>query len=243
MRLAKIGLIVVVFILTSGCASSGHHSDDPFESWNRKVYKFNKVSYDYVAKPVTQGYKAVTPDFVETGISNVFSNLNDVPNLFNNLFQGKPKESFSDLGRVLINSTLGIAGLWDPASSMGLIKHDEDFGQTLAVWGVDSGPFLMLPLLGPSSVRDFSGRFADSRIDPINQIKHIPTRNSLNVLELIDNTKQVLDLEEQLNAASDEYLFVRDVWLQNRKFKIFDGNIPLDDGLDCEDEDEDECEF
>ncbi len=236
-------LLLLSIVTLTGCASTGSNPSDPWEGWNRKVYSFNKAIDTAVAKPLTLGYKAVTPDVVETGVSNVFSNLGDVPNFLNNLLQGKPTDSVSDLARFIINSTLGIAGLWDPASSMGLQKHDEDFGQTLATWGVGDGPYVMLPLLGPSTLRDTFALPVDSETDLINQINHIPTRNQVIILELLDQRAALLSLEEQLESASDEYAFVRDVWLQNRKYKVYDGDMPLDDDFECEDEDEEDCDF
>lgn len=236
------GALVTLVLILSGCASSGGNPQDPWEGWNRKVYSLNK-SLDKVAKPIAQGYQAVTPDFIETGVSNVFDNLGDVPNFLNNLLQGKPVDSISDLARFVVNSTLGIAGLWDPASSMGLEKHDEDFGQTLATWGIGDGPYVMLPLMGPSTLRDTFALPVDSQTDLLNQIEHVRTRNRLKILELLDKRVSLMPFEEQLESATDEYSFVRDIYLQNRNYKVFDGNIPLDDAFECEEEDEDDCEF
>ncbi len=242
MTIAKSLLILATMILT-GCASSGNHPKDPWESWNRSVYSFNKTVDSAIAKPVAKGYKAVTPDFIETGVSNVFSNLGDIPNSINNLLQGKPGDSLSDLARFLVNSTLGIAGLWDPASSMGLQKHDEDFGQTLATWGVGDGPYVMIPFMGPSTLRDTVALPVDSQMDLLSEIDHIRTRNQIKFIELVDTRAGLLAFEEQLESATDEYSFIRDVYLQNRKYKVFDGNIPLEDGFECEEEDEADCEF
>jgi phospholipid-binding lipoprotein MlaA len=237
------GMLVIAVMLLSGCAATGSNPADPWEGWNRKVYDINTSVDNAVTKPLAKGYKAVTPDVVEKGISNIFSNLDDVPNSLNNLLQGKPKDSLSDLGRFVVNSTLGIAGLWDPASKMGLTKHDEDFGQTLAVWGVGDGPYVMLPIFGPSTVRDTFGKVVDSQTDLTSQIDHIPTRNQISFTELLDQRAGLLAFEEQLAGAADEYVFIRDVYLQNRKYKIYDGEIPLDDEFECEEEDEDDCDF
>lgn len=239
----KTYLIYSIFILLSlgGCAGKPENKDDPLEGWNRGVYKFNKAVDTVIAKPLTKGYQAVTPDLVEDGISNLFSNLEDVPNMLNNLFQGKIKDSFSDLGRFIINSTIGIAGLWDPASSMGMEKHNEDFGQTLGAWGVESGPYIMLPFLGPSTLRDTVSYPVDSITDLINQVDHIPTRNQIKLVELVDTRADLMQFEDQLEDAIDEYAFVRDFWLQNREYKVLDGNIPFEEE-ECEEEDED-CDF
>jgi phospholipid-binding lipoprotein MlaA len=227
----------------TGCASTGNNPKDPWEGWNRNVYSFNKAVDTAIAKPVAKGYKAVTPDFIETGVSNVFSNLGDIPNFLNNLLQGKPVDSLSDLTRFVVNSTLGIAGLWDPASSMGLHKHDEDFGQTLATWGLADGPYVMLPFMGPSTLRDTFALPIDSEMDLTSQIDHIPTRNQVKLIELIDKRAGLLAFEEQLESATDEYSFVRDIYLQNRRYKVFDGNLPLEDDFECEEENQEDCEF
>lgn len=234
--------IILLFSITllAGCAGKSTNKDDPWEGWNRGVYKFNKAVDSAIARPIAVGYKAVTPDIVEEGVSNIFANLEDVPTMLNNLLQGKIGDSFSDLGRVLINTTIGIGGIWDPASKMGLDKHDEDFGQTLGAWGVGSGPYVMLPILGPSTLRDTPALFVDSEMDPINQIDHIRTRNSVKFLELIDRRASLLALEEQLKDVIDEYAFVRDIYLQNRRFKVLDGDIPFEE--ECEEENEEDCE-
>jgi len=236
----QLSLLVLALVMT-GCASQSANKDDPWEGWNRGVYKFNKAADDYVAKPITLGYQAVTPDLVEQGVSNFFANLEDVPNMFNNLLQGKVGDSFSDLGRLLINSTVGIAGFWDPASEMGLEKHDEDFGQTLGAWGVSSGPYLMLPLLGPSTLRDTAAYPVNRETDLVNHINHDLTRYEVTILQLIDRRAELIPLEEQLEDVIDEYAFIRDVYLQNRRYKVLDGEIPFDE--ECEEEDEEDCDF
>ncbi len=231
--------VILACLVMGGCAGTGKNSQDPWESWNRGVYSFNKTMDKYIAKPATQGYKAITPDPLEKGISNVFSNLGDIPNMINNLLQGKVGDSVSDLGRLLVNTTLGIGGLFDPASDMGLEKHDEDFGQTLGAWGVGSGPYVMLPFLGPSTLRDTAAYPANSFLDPIDHIDHIRTRNQVKFLALIDKRADLMKYEDQLKDATDEYLLIRDVYLQNRRYKVLDGNIPFED--DCEEEDEEDC--
>jgi len=242
-NLFKFPLIsLLILILLSGCAGTPKNKADPWESWNRKVFQFNKSVDKNIAKPATKVYKAVTPDLVEKGISNMFSNLRDVPNMINNLLQGKVLDSFSDLGRFAANSTLGVAGLWDPASSMGLEKHDEDFGQTLGAWGVPAGPYVMLPFLGVSTVRDTGASWVDSYFDPLYQIDHIPTRYQFKILELVDKRSSLLKYEEQLEDVIDEYAFIRDVYLQNRQYKVLDGEIPFEEE-ECEEEDPEDCEF
>jgi len=233
----------------SGCATSVGNNVDPWESWNRSVYDFNKSLDKNIAKPLASGYKTVTPDAVELGFSNVFSNLNDAPTMVNNLLQGKVVAAMSDLSRLLINSSFGLAGLWDPATRMGLEKHKEDFGQTLAVWGVESGPYVMLPLLGPSTLRDASAYAANPESDWLEnaeyipnrkQLSHIRTRNQVKLLELIGTRASLLKYDDLLKASQDEYTFVRDSYLQFRNYDISDGEISDDDD-DCDEEDE--CYF
>ncbi len=239
-------LLIFIFIIITlcSCASSGTNPQDPWENMNRTSYDFTIALDKAVLKPAAKGYAFVMPDFMETGISNIFSNLEDIPNSLNNLLQGKPVDFLSDLGRFVINSTLGIAGMWDPASSMGLVKHDEDFGQTLAVWGVSDGPYIWIPLLGPSTLRDSFGLPVDSQLNLVNHfVDHVPSKNQMTAIELIDKRVSLLPLDEQLDAASDQYTFVRDAYLQNRKYKVFDGNLPLEDDFECEEEDEEDCDF
>jgi phospholipid-binding lipoprotein MlaA len=231
--------IAIILLFLSGCSSMSSTNNDPYENWNRKSYELTMAVDKAIIKPIAKGTTFIVPDFIEMGIRNVLSNLGDIPNSFNNLLQGKPIHSFSDLGRFLINSTLGIFGFFDPASEMGLIKYDEDFGQTLAVWGVSEGPFLWIPLLGPSTLRGAVSLPIDSHLNPINQINHIRTRNTLMLTKIIDKRASLLSLEEQIKLANDPYLFIRDAYLQNRKYKIYDGELPITDE-DCDDED---CDF
>lgn len=234
----KIIFAVAVCLLTVGCASNG--SDvDPYESFNRSVYSFNRAVDKAVLKPVAEGYREVAPEAVEVGVDNFFSNIGDVGNMINNVLQFKLLDASSDLGRLLVNTTLGIGGLFDPASAMGLEKHDEDFGQTLASWGVGSGAYVMLPFLGPSTLRDTFAIPADNYIDPITDIEDNATRYGLAGMRLLNTRVGLLDLDQQLESSLDEYLFVRDAYLQNRKFRVFDGDIPFEDDFDCDPEYED----
>ena len=231
------------FCLLAACASNPTNPQDPYESFNRSVYKFNRGLDKAVLKPVAQGYKAITPDPVEKGISNFFANLGEIGNIVNNLLQFKLLDASSDTGRFLINSTLGLGGLFDPATAMGLEASDEDFGQTLAVWGLDSGPYLMLPILGPTTLRGVAGLPADNYLNPIRYLEDESARLGLRGIHQIDRRAQLLDFEEQLESAIDEYSFVRDIYLQNRNFKVHDGDIPLDDEFEeCDPEFED-CDF
>ena len=202
---------------------------DPFEGFNRAVYKFNEKTDQYVLKPLAKGYRAVVPQPVSKSISNFFSNLYDPANMLYNFLQGKPKAGFSDLGRFIVNSTFGIAGLFDVASKMGLSKHDEDFGQTLAVWGVREGPYLVLPFLGPSNIRDGVSLPIDWYTYPPNHMEEHSTRDKLFVVEVVDKRAQLLEASDILEQAAggDPYAFVREAYRQRRLSLIYDGNPPL----------------
>jgi phospholipid-binding lipoprotein MlaA len=212
----------------AGCATSGGNPADPLERVNRAVFAFNDAADKVVLTPVAKGYRAVLPGFVRTGISNFFSNLEDVWVSVNDVLQGKFQEGMEDATRVLFNSTFGIAGLFDFASDVGLPKRNEDFGQTLGWWGVTSGPYLVLPFFGPSSFRDGIGFFVDGKADPVYRIvDDVPLRNSIYATRAISNRANLLDASSVLEqAALDRYAFVRDAWLQRRRNLVYDGNPP-----------------
>ena len=197
--------------------------NDPFEEINRTSLKVNQKLDVIIATPVAKFYQKVTPDFIELGIYNSISNIDDINISLNNILQGKIKDGLSDILRFTVNSTLGLAGLIDVASKMGLDKHDEDFGQTLAVWGVPHGPYIMLPMLGPSSLRDTLGMVPDAFLSPSIIINHEPTVYSLKFLDLIDTRARYLGLETI--AIGDEYLFFKDAYYQNREFDVKDGEV------------------
>lgn len=203
---------------------------DPWEPVNRKVFKFNESVDDYVFKPVAKGYRWIVPDPIERGVGNIFSNLNDIPVTVNNLLQFKFNNALTSSMRFVVNSTFGLAGLVDVASNIGLEKHDEDFGQTMGYHGVASGPYLVLPFLGPSSARDAGGRVLDLASDPV-------FLGSFFVAPFIgpivggtratDTRAGFLKSEKTLDeAALDKYEFVRDAYLQRRRSLIHDGNPP-----------------
>lgn len=205
-----------------------HDARDPLEGFNRAVYRFNEKTDKYVLKPVAKAYQAVVPRPARKGVSNFFSNLHDPVVMLNNLLQGKPKQAVSDLGRVLVNSTIGIAGLFDVATRMGMEKHNEDFGQTLAVWGVGEGPYLVLPFFGPSNVRDGAALPVDWETYPPNHMEERSTRNKLLVVEVVDKRAQYLDAGDILEQAAgqDPYVFVREASRQRRRNLVYDGNAP-----------------
>ena len=199
---------------------------DPLKNLNQKTHNLNQALDLQVASPVARFYKRITPDFIEIGVTNFTQNVEDLSIGVNNILQGKIKSGFSDLGRFTINSTIGIAGFLDIASDMGLEKHDEDFGQTLAVWGVPDGPYLVLPGLGPSTMRDTLAMIPDAFLTPLWLIDHDRTSYSLTTIDLIDTRARYLGLESVV--IGDEYLFYRDAYLQSRQFEIQDGQIEDD---------------
>ena len=199
---------------------------DPLKDLNQKTHDLNQTLDLQVASPVARFYKRITPDFIEMGVTNFTQNVEDLSIGVNNILQGKIKSGFSDLGRFALNSTIGIAGFLDIATDMGLEKHDEDFGQTLAVWGVPDGPYLVLPGLGPSTMRDTLAMIPDAFLTPLWLIDHDRTSYSLTAIDLIDTRARYLGLESVV--IGDEYLFYRDAYLQSRQFEIKDGEIEDD---------------
>ncbi|UCJ15263.1 VacJ family lipoprotein [Pseudomonas sp. MM211] len=201
-------------------------TEDPWESFNRPVFRFNDTVDTYALKPLAQGYQAVTPQFLETGVHNVFRNVGDVGNLANNLLQGKAHDASVDTSRLLLNTTIGALGFFDVASRMGLQRSDEDFGQTLGVWGVGSGPYLVLPLLGPSSLRDAPSKIPDSLLTPYPYMDHVPSRNVIRGINVVDARASLLDAERMISG--DKYIFIRNAYLQNREFRVRDGEVEDD---------------
>jgi phospholipid-binding lipoprotein MlaA len=218
----------LLFALLGGCAT-GTNPRDPFEPVNRGIYQFNEGVDKAILKHVAQAYRAVLPQFLRASVSNFFSNINDVVVLLNNLLQGKFTSAYSDFGRIAINTTLGLGGLFDIASEAGIEKHEEDFGQTLGYWGIGDGPFIMLPLFGPSNVRDTVGRFVDYKADLITYVDPNHTRNILWGIRLVNRRAELLDASTVLQtAALDPYEFIRDAYLQRRRNLIYDGAPPPD---------------
>lgn len=229
-------------MLLSGCASTSN-SDDPWEGYNRGMTAFNNGADRVLVKPLARGYRAITPDVAEQGVSNFFSNLGEPVNIINNLLQGKPVAALSDTGRLLLNSTVGIGGLFDVASKSGMPKHNEDFGQTLAVWGVPSGPYVVLPFLGPSTLRDAVGAPVDRATNLIEHLDNASLEDKLTVLQIVSIRASLLALDAQIAASNDPYLFVRESWLQRRDFLIYDGDPPVDeDEFDIEDDFDDDLD-
>jgi phospholipid-binding lipoprotein MlaA len=233
----KTALFIALALLT-GCASTQATKPDPRDPWegfNRASFKFNDALDRAIARPVAKAYVKVTPRFVRTGISNALSNLNTVPTIINDTLQGKMGQAGRDSARFLLNSTLGLGGLFDPASAAGFENNDEDFGQTLGKWGVKSGPYLMLPFLGPSTMRDTLARGVDQFTYPVNYLEDDSTRYIIRAIDLLDLRAGLLELDAQLERSYDRYAFVRNAWLQRREYQVKDGNVD-DQSLELEQE-------
>ena len=222
-------LALAALLLASGCATTGGNSNpaDPWEGLNRATYGFNDALDKAVLKPVAQGYVKVVPEFARAGVTNFFENIGDVDTGINNLLQGKFVQGGSDLGRFAFNTVFGIFGLWDVATPLGLEKHYEDFGQTLGWWGMPPGPYLVIPLLGPSTVRDAPARYVDAYAGYYPYVDDIAVRNSLFGIGIVSTRANLLQGEKILDeAALDKYSFVRDAWLQRRRNQVYDGSPP-----------------
>ena len=217
--------IIGIFLALSlgGCASQANK--DPLEGLNRGIYKFNDTADKAVIKPIAGAYKAVVPSTLRTGVNNFFDNLGTLITFFNNVLQFKFSHAMDDAGRFVVNSTFGVLGLIDVASMDNIPHHSEDFGQTLGHWGLGSGPYLVLPFIGPSSVRDATGFAVDfTAFYPISYIEDVRTRNHLLVLGFIDTRAQYLPASDLLDeAALDPYSFMRDAYLQRRENQVTDG--------------------
>lgn len=244
----KFGSLVAfgVMAVLSGCATTQTNDPrDPWEGWNRNVQSFNDSVDDYVMKPIAKGYDFVMPDFADQGVTNFFSNLDDIGVCTNDLLQGKFSQSGMDGARFLVNTTAGVAGLVDVGTMIDLPKHNEDFDQTLGVWGVPTGPYLVLPLFGPSSPRGVVGLVGDAAMNPITYAgfyinpEWIGAAVSLGsgALKVVDARADLLGMERvATEAAIDRYQFFRDAYLSNRNYLVKDGNVPEDDVLKFEEQ-------
>ena len=219
-------ILLILFLLITGCATTNNLSgdfnpDDPYEKSNRKVFEFNNKIDKLFLRPVTDFYDRATPEFAQTSITNFFANLDDIRISINNLLQGNVVESLSDMTRFFINSIFGLGGFFDVATEMGLEKHSEDFGQTLGKWGAKPGPYLMLPFLGPSTTRDAFTFVGDTALAPTLSLDENAARVGLISLDLINTYSAftgIADIE-----SKDQYAFLRDAYLERRKYEINDG--------------------
>jgi phospholipid-binding lipoprotein MlaA len=224
--------IALAACLLGACAATPNgagNPDDPLESFNRPIHAFNDAVDRNALQPVARGYRTVVPGPVDTGISNFFDNLDDILVLFNSALQLKPRATAITTSRLFVNTTIGLAGVIDVAGMMGATKQNEDFGQTLGYWGVDRGPYLVLPLLGPSTLRDTGGLVVDYQIDPVDQIGDSDTWLAAQTLRVVDRRAALLGATDVLDtAAVDPYAFTRDAFLRRRANQVHDGNPPPD---------------
>ncbi len=219
-------------ILTSGCAYQNELINDPIdplESRNRSIYTFNENLDKAILEPAADGYDYITPNILQKGFNNFFDNLNYPVTIINQALQGNIGESLQDTLRFTINSTLGVFGLFDPATSMGLTEHDEDFGQTLAVWGMKEGPYLMLPFFGPKTLRSLAGDLTDGLFNPLLHINDTNLKIKTNLINILQDRSDLSTLEEELDNSFDPYQYIKDSYMQNREYKINNGNIIEDD--------------
>ena len=226
-------LVAIALFLSVGFASADDNPRDPYEGFNRTMYSVNDALDKVALKPVAKAYDTVVPLSMKAGAGNFFGNAGELLIGANSALQGKFGDAGVDVARLLINSTVGIFGLFDVASELGLEKHEEDFGQTMAVWGVPDGPYFFWPLIGPRTLRDTAGWFADSYVDPVWSARRrsIAVRNSLVALRFVDIRASLLPADKIVDeAALDKYAYIRDAYLQRRRNQIYDGRPPrLDD--------------
>lgn len=217
---------IAVAGLLAGCAAVPSKVD-PLEPMNRALYQVHDTLDTNVVKPVAESYVTVVPTFMRTAFANVFNNIDDLFSAVNGLLQGKPDKAGNDLGRVMVNTFFGLGGLIDIASDAGIERGNEDFGQTFAVWGLPQGPYLFIPLLGPTTVRDGTGVLVRIAVGPVGYVPNVALRNSIYGVGYVDLRSQVLDAGSILDtAALDRYLFIRNAYLQRRRYLVYDGKPP-----------------
>ena len=208
----------------------GEEINDPFEDLNRDIFTFNEKLDEKLLKPAALTYRKVTPQFARTGVTNFFNNLEEIDTTINQVLQGEIKYAFNDAGRFVINSTIGLFGLIDVASKMGLEKHEEDFGQTLGVWGFDSGPYIMIPFLGPSNPRDLLSRPISSFLSGTFAMEDNDVKITLVGIDALETRERLLDAETLI--IGDKYIFVKDAYIQSREYEINNGSTEDDEFLD-----------
>ncbi|SDU10903.1 MlaA family lipoprotein [Halopseudomonas salegens] len=223
----SLALVAPVSAMEDDDYSADSRNPDPWEPMNRTIFRFNDTVDTYTLKPISKAYNSVLPDPVNDGVSNVFRNLGEPKNFFNHVLQGEMHGASVDLSRFLLNSTLGVVGVFDVASRMGLEHDRQDFGITLGIWGVDSGPYLVLPLMGPSTVRDTAARVETAaNYEYGGHITHVRTRNLAYATDMVNSRAGILEQERMIRG--DRYIFVRNAYLQNREFRINDGYVEDD---------------
>ena len=232
-------VVTILCLLLAGLFSTASHAEeDPWESFNRSIYSFNNTADAYLVKPVAQGYAYIMPEVGRTGVNNFFNNLLDVNGALNGLLQGRVDQGLENVGRVIINSTIGIFGLFDVATKLGVPQYQTDFGHTLSIWGVPQGPFVMLPFLGPSTMRSGVGTAFDAYASPMGQMGNSDPAWGLRVFNIVDLRAGLLGADELLSG--DQYIFLRDAYLQQRRLQISDGKLvddfsEFDDGWEEDD--------
>ena len=215
--------------LLAGCATTQSRVD-PFEPWNRAMYQVHEAVDGALIKPIAEGYVRSAPAPVRASVSNFFGNIDDLFSGINHVLQGKKERAGDDFGRVLLNSTFGLAGLFDPASEMGITKDKTDFGITFGKWGAPQGPYIFVPLFGPTTVRDGTGWLVRIYANPIGSIGDVRLRNSLYGLNYLDTRAQLLSAEGVLEAAAlDKYRYLRNAYLRARRYQVYDGKPPPED--------------
>jgi len=233
--------IVLILFSLAGCSYQNelvYDSLDPFESTNRSMYEFNENLDKAILEPAADTYDYVTPKPFRKLVNNVFNNAKYPITIANDLLQGKGKEFIQDTSRFIINTTIGLAGIFDPAASMGFQYRDEDFGQTLATWGLPQGPYMMVPFLGPYTLRELIGDVVDGSFSPLLNLDNSNSKIALNIADQIQKRSSLSALEEELYSSFDPYLYIRDSYFQNRKYKISDGeetDLIEDELIDIED--------
>lgn len=233
--LGRVAVAAAIALAVSGCAAqkatTRTDAYDPIEPVNRAVYWFNDLGDRYLLRPVASGYQRALPQPLRTGVRNIFSNMLYPVTIANDLLQGKFSQCGRDGARFLLNSTVGLAGIFDPATRIGLAENDEDFDQTLAVWGAGEGPYLMVPIFGPRTLRHLVGDAVDAPLTPFLNIADGDVDLTLGawVIYQVDNRSRLLDADQQVYESFDPYIFVRDAYLQNRRYRALDGNVPEDD--------------
>jgi phospholipid-binding lipoprotein MlaA len=243
-QLLRIALFCCLTISQPGLAEEDEQKKiDPFQPINRPIYKFNDFTDRYLLRPLGTGYNDILPRPARNGIANFFDNITYPVTIVNSLLQGKFRQTGSDIVRFAFNSTFGILGFMDLATGQGFPRHDEDFGQTFAVWGIPQGPYIVIPLLGPSTFRDGIGILANVEVNPLVQMDNSSVRDKLLILWAIETRAALIGPDEAVRDAFDPYLFVRDAYLQNRKFLIEDSTTSEDEYFDDFDDFDDSEEF
>ena len=224
-----LSIFIIVYGIIPPVTASGINTIDPYEDFNRVTHRFNETLDDYVARPAATLYHNAMPDPLEKGVVNVFRNLDEITNIFNDVLQGKFAQAVNDSGRFIINTTIGVGGLFDVAQRVGLPRSEgEDFAQTLGVWGVPDGPYVMLPFVGPSTLREAPSKFIDNFTNPYAHLDDESARHALRAVSLVSTRAELLGLDDVISG--DSYLFVRDVYLQRREYLMNDGAVEDDFG-------------